>query len=67
MALYAVSAILFIASAVCAYFNNYHWATVGLFAVVLLLFASSVLVKIGKRLREKEEREQAQENKEENE
>jgi uncharacterized membrane protein len=56
MILYAISAILFIASAVCAYFINYHWATVGLFAVVMLLFASSILVKTGKKLREDEER-----------
>ena len=65
--LYAVSAVLFVASAVCAYFDNYHWATVGLLGVMALLFASSILTKIGKKLREKEEREQAQENKEENE
>ena len=54
--LYAISALLFVASAVCVYFDNVHWATVGLFAVSLLLFASSRLVKIGNKLRKDDEK-----------
>lgn len=54
--LYAISALLFVASAVCVYFDNVHWATVGLFAVSILFFASSRLVKIGNKLRKDDEK-----------
>ena len=59
--LYAISALLFVASAVCVYFENIHWATVGLFAVSLLLFASSRLVKIGNNLRKEGEKKEKEE------
>ncbi len=61
MILYAISALLFVASAVCAFYDNVHWATVGLIAVSLLLFASSRLVKIGNKLRKEGEREEKEE------
>ena len=61
IAIYALSALLFAASAVLAYFDSVHWATVGLVAVLLLLFASSRLVKIGNKLREENKMEESAE------
>ena len=55
--LYIASAIFFVASAVMLYKSNIHWATVLIFGVLIMLFASSSLVKIGKRLREEDEKE----------
>ena len=55
--IYIASAVLCIVAAVMFFINNYHWATVGLFGIILLLLASSRLVKIGKKLREEEEKE----------
>ena len=55
--IYIASAVLCIVAAVMFFMNNYHWATVGLFGIILLLLASSRLVKIGKKLREEEEKE----------
>ena len=56
--IYVASAVLCIAAAVMFFVKNYHWATVGLFGIILLLFASSRLVKIGKFLREQDENEE---------
>ena len=56
--IYVASAVLCIVAAVMFFVNNYHWATVGLFGIILLLFASSRLVKIGKFLREQDENEE---------
>lgn len=55
--IYVASAVLCIVAAVMFFMNNYRWATVGLFGIILLLFASSRLVKIGKFLREQDENE----------
>lgn len=55
--IYIVSAVLCVASAVMFFAHNYHWATVGLFGIIFLLVASSRLVKIGRKLREDEEKE----------
>ena len=55
--IYVASAVLCIVAAVMFFMNNYRWATVGLFGITLLLFASSRLVKIGKFLRDQEENE----------
>ena len=56
--LYVASAIFYIAAAVMFFTHNYHWATVLLFGILFMLFASSRLVKIGNKLREDEEREE---------
>ena len=56
--IYIASAILYIAAAVMFFMHNHHWATVGLFGIITMLFASSRLVKIGRKLREDEEREE---------
>ena len=53
--LYVLSAILFVASAIFAHLDNYNWATIGLCGVIIMLFASSRLVKIGNKLREQDE------------
>ena len=55
--IYIASAILYIAAAVMFFRHNIHWATVGLFGILAMLFASSMLVKIGKKLREEDENE----------
>ena len=54
--IYALSAALFIAAAVMFFVKNIHWATFLLLGIVVMLVASSRLVKIGKKLREDEER-----------
>lgn len=56
--LYIFSAILYIAAAVMFYLHNYHWATVGILGIIVMLFASSRLVKTGRKLREEDEREE---------
>jgi hypothetical protein len=56
--LYVASAIFYIAAAVMFFTHNYHWATVLLFGIITMLFASSRLVKIGKKLREEEKGEE---------
>ena len=56
--IYVLSAALFIAAAVMFFVKNIHWATFLLLGIVVMLVASSQLVKIGKRLREEDEREQ---------
>lgn len=58
--LYVASALLFIASAILLFNKNIHWATVLVLAVAVMLLASSQLVKIGRRLREKDETEERQ-------
>ena len=55
--IYVASAIFYIASAVMFFTKNHHWATVLLLGIVAMLFASSQLVKIGRKLREDEEKE----------
>ena len=54
--LYVASAIFYIAAAVMFFTHNYHWATVLLLGILVMLFASSRLVKIGNKLREEEEK-----------
>ena len=54
--IYVLSAILFIVAAIMFFTKNIHWATFLLLGIVVMLVASSRLVKIGKKLREDEER-----------
>ena len=63
--LYVVSAVFYIAAVVELFIDSHHWATFLLGGAVMMLLASSKLTKIGKRLREDEEREE--DNKEDNE
>ena len=56
--IYIASAIIYVVAAVMFFRHNHHWATVLLFGIVTMLFASSRLVKIGRKLREDEEREE---------
>ena len=56
--IYVASALLFVATAVMFFTKNIHWATVLLLGIVVMLVASSRLVKIGKKLREEDEREE---------
>ncbi len=63
--LYVVSAVFYIAAVVGLFIDSHHWATFLLGGAVMMLLASSKLTKIGKRLREDEEREE--DNKEDNE
>ncbi len=60
--LYVVSAIFYIAAALGVFIDSHHWATFLLGGAVIMLLASSKLTKIGKQLREDDEREE--ENKE---
>ena len=60
--IYIASAIIYIASAVMFFNHNHHWATVLLLGIATMLFASSLLVKIGKKLREEDEREESKKN-----
>ena len=55
--IYILSTALFIAAAVMFFVKNIHWATFLLLGIVVMLVASSQLVKIGKKLREDEENE----------
>lgn len=57
--IYVASALLFVVAAVMLFTKNIHWATVLLLGIVVMLVASSQLVKIGKRLREEDEREES--------
>lgn len=66
--LYVISAIFCVVSAYCAVIDNHHWATVGLLGIIIMLFASSRLVKIGNKLRKEDEKEEVWvENREDNE
>ena len=60
--LYIVSAIFYIAAVLGVFIESHHWATFLLGGAVMMLLASSKLAKIGKQLREDDEREE--ENKE---
>ena len=62
--LYVASALFFIASGVMLYKSNIHWATVLLLGIAVMLLASSSLVKIGKKLREDDEKEKEEANEE---
>jgi uncharacterized membrane-anchored protein YitT (DUF2179 family) len=53
--LYVVSALLYVAAVVLLFLHSHHWATFLIFGVAVMLFASSKLVNIGKKLREEEE------------
>ncbi len=55
--IYIASAILFVASVVLLFLKSIHWATFLVLGVAAMLVASSLLVKIGKKLRDKDERE----------
>ena len=54
--LYIISAFLYIATAVCIFMHSHHWATFLLLGAAVMLFASSRLVNVGKKLREEEEK-----------
>ena len=56
--LYIVSAIFYIAAVLGVFIESHHWATFLLGGAVMMLLASSKLAKIGKQLREDEEREE---------
>ena len=62
--LYVASALFFIASGVMLYKSNIHWATVLILSIAVMLLASSSLVKIGKKLREDDEKENEEANEE---
>ena len=53
--LYVLSAILLVVALICLAIDHSSWATWMLGGVVIMLVASSKLVKIGKMLREREE------------
>ncbi len=53
--LFVISAILYIAAAVCLLLSSHHWATFLLLGIAVMLFASSRLVNIGKRLQNEDE------------
>ena len=55
--IYVVSAICFAVAIVLMFRKNIHWSTFVLLGIVVMTYASSVLVKIGNKLREDEERE----------
>ena len=54
--IYIVSAICFIVALVLMFRKNIHWSTFVLLGIVVITYASSVLVKIGKKLREEDEK-----------
>lgn len=54
--IYVVSAICFIVALVLMFRKNIHWSTFVLLGIVIMTYASSVLVKIGKKLREEDEK-----------
>ena len=53
--IYIVSAICFVVALVLMFRKNIHWSTFVLLGIVVMTYASSVLVKIGNKLREDEE------------
>ena len=59
--LYIVSAVFYLAAVVGLIIDSHHWATFLLAGVLVMLLASSKLVKIGKKLGEKEKREEPHE------
>ena len=58
--IYVVSAICFIVALVLMFRKNIHWSTFVILGIVVMTFASSVLVKIGRRLREEDEKDSKQ-------
>ena len=54
--IYVVSAICFAVAIVLMFRKNIHWSTFVLLGIVVMTYASSVLVKIGNKLREKDEK-----------
>ena len=54
--IYVVSAICFAVAIVLMFRKNIHWSTFVLLGIVVMTYASSVLVKIGNKLREDEEK-----------
>jgi hypothetical protein len=56
--LYVLSAALYAVAVALLLLKNYHWATFLVGGVIVMLFASSRLVKIGRRLREDDKREE---------
>ena len=58
--IYVVSAICFIVALVLMFRKNIHWSTFVLLGIVVMTYASSVLVKIGKKLREEDEKDSKQ-------
>ena len=54
--IYVISALLYVAAVVLLFLHSYHWATFLLLGIATMLFASSRLVNIGKRLREEVEK-----------
>ena len=53
---YIISAILYVAAAVLLFLHSHHWATLLILGVAAMLYASAKLVKIGKNLREQDEK-----------
>ena len=58
--IYVVSAICFIVALVLMFRKNIHCSTFVILGIVVMTFASSVLVKIGRRLREEDEKDSKQ-------
>lgn len=54
--IYILSALCFVVAVVLMFRKNIHWSTFILLGIVIMVVASSVLVKIGNKLREDEER-----------
>ena len=52
---YVISAILYVAAVLFLFLHSHHWATFLVLGVAVMLFASSKLVNIGKKLREEDE------------
>ena len=53
---YVISAILYIAALILLLLQSHHWATLLILGAAAMLYASSKLVKIGKNLREQDEK-----------
>ena len=52
---YVISAILYAAAVILLLWQSHHWATLLILGVAAMLYASSKLVNIGKKLREEED------------
>ena len=55
--IYILSALCFVVAVVLMFMKNIHWSTFVLLGIVIMVVASSVLVKIGNKLREEDEKE----------
>lgn len=62
MVVYAISFGFCVAAAICFFTKDINWATWLVIGIGLLVFASSLLTKAGKKLREDEEREKSNED-----